>query len=101
MSFKRVMQLVGLIAGFLTAGAALIVAFFTRRMVVPARQPLWATPADMGMTFENVDFPAQDSVRLSGWFIPAAGPDRRGGATIILVHDWMWNRERIRKLKWI
>lgn len=92
MSFKRVMQLLGLLAGFLAAGAALVVAFLTRRMVAPARQPLWATPADMGMIFENVDFPAQDSVRLSGWFIPAAGPERRGGATIVLVHDWMWNR---------
>ncbi len=92
MSFKRVMQLFGLLAGLLAAGAALIVAFVTRRMIAPARQSLWATPTDMGMTFENVDFPAQDSVRLSGWFIPAAGLEIRAGATIILVHDWMWNR---------
>ncbi len=92
MTFRRVMKLVGTLAGFVVGVAAVIVAYFTRRMVSPARQSLWTTPAEMGLAYENVNFPAQDSVRLSGWFGPAAETDRRDGATIVLVHDWTWNR---------
>lgn len=91
MTFKRVMKFLGLLFGFLAGVTAVIVAWFTRRMVAPARQPLWATPSEMGLAFENVQFPAKDGVRLSGWFIPAAGSER-GGASIILVHGWAWNR---------
>lgn len=91
MTLKRVLNLLGLMAGFVAGVLAVVVAFLARRMVAPARQPLWTTPAEMGLPYENVDFPAQDSARLSGWFIPAAG-DARGGATIVLVHDWTWNR---------
>jgi dipeptidyl aminopeptidase/acylaminoacyl peptidase len=40
------------------------------------------------MDYEEVEFPARDGLRLSGWFIPAAAP----AATIILVHGWPWNR---------
>lgn len=92
MTFKRVMKLVGLLAGFVAGVTAAVVALFTRRMVAPARQPLWATPAEMGLPFETVQFPARDSVRLSGWFIPANRPSSREGATIILLHGWGWNR---------
>lgn len=92
MTFRRVIQFLGVIAGLIATAVALMVAFTTKRMVAPARQSLWADPADMGMEFENVDFPAQDSVRLSGWFIPAAKAENRDGATVIFVHDWTWNR---------
>lgn len=92
MSFRRVLQLLGLLFGFVAGIVAVVVAFFTRRMVSPSRQPLWTTPAEMGMSFENVQFPAHDGVRLSGWFIPAAKSTNRDGATIVLVHDWAWNR---------
>ena len=88
MTFRRVIQFLGVIAGLIATAVALMVAFITKRMVAPARQSLWADPADMGMEFENVDFPAQDSVRLSGWFIPAAKTENRDGATVIFVHDW-------------
>ncbi len=91
MTFKRVLQLVSLLAGFVAGVTAAMVALFTRRMVAPARQALWATPAEMGLPYENVEFPARDSVRLSGWFLPAAGSSREG-ATIMLLHGWAWNR---------
>lgn len=91
MIFRRVMKLLFFVAGLMAGVTAALVAFFARRMVAPVRQVLWATPAEMGLAFENVDFPAQDGVRLSGWFIPAGGAGREG-ATIILVHDWTWNR---------
>mgnify|MGYP003618451981 FL=1 len=92
MTFRRVMRLLGLAAGLLAGAAAVVVGLFTRRMVAPSRQPLWATPAEMGLEYENVEFPARDSVRLSGWFLPAARDGGRDGATIVLVHGWAWNR---------
>ncbi len=91
MTFRRVLKLLSLFFGFLVGLSAVVVAYFTRRMVAPARQPLWTTPAQMGMDYENVQFPAQDSVRLSGWFIPA-GTTNRAKGTIILAHGWLWNR---------
>ena len=92
MTFRRVMKILGFLMGLATAAAAIVVAYFTRRMVAPARQSLWTNPAEMGLEYENVHFPAQDSVRLSGWFIPAIKTEDRHGATLILVHDWTWNR---------
>jgi len=85
------MRLLGLLAGFAAGLTAAIVAVFTRRMIAPTRQPLWCAPTDMGLAYENVDFPARDSVRLSGWFIPAT-PVAGGNPTVILVHGWGWNR---------
>ena len=81
MTFRRVMRLLGLLAGLAAGLTAALVALFTRRMIAPARQPLWCTPDEMGLPFENVHFPARDSVRLSGWFIPAARAEG-GNATI-------------------
>lgn len=92
MTLRRVLRLLSWLMGFVAGVAAVAVAFFARRMVAPTRQLLWTSPADMGMAFETVEFPAQDSVRLSGWFIPAPKNANRGGATIVLVHDWTWNR---------
>lgn len=92
MTFRRVLKILSLLLGFLAGLSAVVVAYFTRRMVAPARQPLWTTPSQMGMDFENVQFPAQDSVRLSGWYIPAAATNQANGGTIILAHGWLWNR---------
>ncbi len=91
MTFRRVMRLLGLLAGLAAGLTAALVALFTRRMIAPARQPLWCTPDEIGLPFENVHFPARDSVRLSGWFIPAARAEG-GNATVVLLHGWAWNR---------
>lgn len=89
MLFRRainfVLWIVALLAG-LVVGLGF---FFARQVTRPPRKELWATPKDIGLDFETVDFPARDGLRLSGWFVPA-------GATlapaIILVHGWPWNR---------
>jgi pimeloyl-ACP methyl ester carboxylesterase len=39
------------------------------------------TPADVGLTYRDVEFPATDGVRLSGWYVPS-----RNGAAIVLLH---------------
>lgn len=92
MTLNRMMKLVIGLAGFVAGILAVMVAMITRRMVAPARQPVSIEPSDLGLPFENVQFPALDGVRLSGWFIPAALGTSRDGATIIFVHGWGWNR---------
>ncbi|MBK7895978.1 MAG: alpha/beta hydrolase [Anaerolineaceae bacterium] len=90
--FRRVLRwlfiLGGIAAGLMTAMAAL----FAKRLITPLRQPLWGTPDQLDMAYENVAFPATDGVRLSGWFIPAPANSPRQGATLIFSHGWGWNR---------
>src|SRR5262245_60276962 len=37
---------------------------------------LAATPAEVGLEYEDVRFSTRDGVKLHGWFIPAAGGER-------------------------
>jgi dipeptidyl aminopeptidase/acylaminoacyl peptidase len=70
-----------------------ITAFFARFLIKPPRQRLWMTPADLGLPFEEVHFPARDGLRLSGWFIPSKRANKQGAdTTVIMVHGWPWNR---------
>lgn len=92
MTFNRMVKILLGLAGFVAGIIAVIVAMVTRRMVAPARQPVRLQPSDLGLPFENVQFPALDGVRLSGWFIPAAVGTSRDGATLMFVHGWGWNR---------
>jgi uncharacterized protein len=92
MHFRRALRwffwVIGLLLGLIGAIAAL----FTKWMVSPSRQPLWVTPGELGLDYEEVHLPAQDGVRIAGWFVPARTDAGRKGATIILVHGWLWNR---------
>ena len=91
MNFRRSIRwffwLLGLIVGIVTALAFAI----AKRLVNPPRPALWATPGDLGLAYDDIQFPAQDGVRIAGWFIPAADTTRKG-ATIVLIHGWPWNR---------
>ena len=40
-----------------------------------------ATPADVGLAYRSVEFPATDGVTLSGWYVPS-----RNNAAIALLH---------------
>jgi uncharacterized protein len=44
--------------------------------VQPLRAPVMHSPAEHGLDYEDVTFPARDGVPLEGWFIPAAGSNR-------------------------
>lgn len=90
--FRRVLRWLFLLSGFIVGSVVAIAAVFARRMISPPRQRLWATPADLGLAYEDVHFPAQDGLRLSGWFLPAPADSRRKDGTIVLVHGWPWNR---------
>ncbi len=91
-TFRRALRWFFGLAGFVLGIISAISAFAARMMIAPARQNLWATPLRCDLPYEAVQFPAQDGLRVSGWFIPAKGGTERHGATIILVHGWQWNR---------
>ncbi|MGZ8562574.1 MAG: alpha/beta hydrolase [Candidatus Limnocylindria bacterium] len=67
----------------------------SRRIVSPGRRPFLpaegepATPADLGIAYEDVRFTTDDGVTLSGWLIPAGRETR---ATVVLMHGYSWNR---------
>jgi dipeptidyl aminopeptidase/acylaminoacyl peptidase len=91
--FRRALRIFLLVAGVIAGMITVISAFFLRLLLSPPRQRLWTTPAQLGLPFEDVNFPARDGLRLSGWFIPRKRATKRGPATtIILVHGWPWNR---------
>lgn len=62
---------------------------FAGVMMDGVRQPVDRTPAEVGLAYEDVSFPATDGVPLRGWFIPAAEPQ---SPTVVWVHGWPWNR---------
>ncbi len=67
----------------------------SRRMVSPGRRPFLpaegepATPADLGLAYEDVRFTTDDGVTLSGWLIPAG---RETLAAVVLMHGFSWHR---------
>ncbi|MFZ0545290.1 MAG: alpha/beta fold hydrolase [Candidatus Promineifilaceae bacterium] len=91
--FRRALRIFILIAGVVAGMITVITAFFVRLLVSPPRQRLWTTPSGLGLPFEEIQFPARDGLRLSGWFIPRKRANNQGSdTTIILVHGWPWNR---------
>lgn len=86
-TIRLALFLIGLFAGLITA----VSYFFARNIIKPPQKKLWAFPSDIGMDYEDVQFPARDGVRISGWFIPAAS-GTQNGATLIITHGWLWNR---------
>ncbi len=90
--FRRVLRALFLLTGVLAGLIVAVAALFARHLINPPRQKLWVTPGELGMPYDNVQFPALDGIRLNGWFIPAPAESRRKGATIIMVHGWPWNR---------
>lgn len=91
-TFRRSLRWFFALAGFVLGLATAVSAYIARTMIAPSRQQLNLTPQSMGLTFEDVEFPAQDGLRVSGWFIPSVSEIGGSRATIILVHGWQWNR---------
>ncbi|MDP9440362.1 MAG: alpha/beta hydrolase [Actinomycetota bacterium] len=77
---RAVLVLLGvLVLGYLGTGLIVVL-----RMTSPRRRPPGATPADVGLAYEDVELGSTDGVRLSGWWVPAEGSRRAA----ILVHGW-------------
>jgi pimeloyl-ACP methyl ester carboxylesterase len=53
------------------------------------RSPVLRSPADHGLDFEDVTFPAEDGTPLEGWFVPA---DRAGAGVVIVNHPRFFSR---------
>ncbi|MER8572011.1 hypothetical protein NKG99_09300 [Mesorhizobium sp. M1409] len=47
-----------------------LIAGLVSAMANPARSPILRSPADDGIAFSDVFFPAMDGVTIEGWFIP-------------------------------
>lgn len=94
--FQRAIRLFFFLVGLGIGLLAAVTAYLVRQLVKPPRQHIWATPRDVGLKYEDVQFPARDGARVSGWFIPGAtsDTDQETGKrpTVLLVHSWMWNR---------
>lgn len=79
---RRWLRTVGPVAGVvvLTVVTALVVSPAIAATNVP-RPALGATPADVGLTAEDVEIPTSDGVRLAAWYVPS-----RNGAAVVLLH---------------
>lgn len=90
--FRRVMRLILFLLGLFGGAVLVFVAFISRHLINPPRQRLWALPSDAGLNYHDVEFPARDGLRLSGWFLPVDQDASSPRPTVILVHGWTWNR---------
>jgi predicted alpha/beta-fold hydrolase len=58
------------VASLVIAVLLLLGYVFSRSVIHLDRQPVPKTPADYGMTYQKVDFAAEDNVKLKAWLIP-------------------------------
>jgi fermentation-respiration switch protein FrsA (DUF1100 family) len=82
---KKILSMIWLLlagVGLLYFGVLAIMYFLQPGMVYFPTREMEATPAQIGLAYEEIEFPAADAVRLHGWFIPAE-PAR---ATILFCH---------------
>lgn len=84
---------------YLIGGIVLFVLYIRyleyRSIFYPSRKIL-ATPADIGLSFEDVYLKTQDGVTIHGWFIPSAGAK----ATLIFLHGNAGNiGDRLEKIQ--
>ncbi|HEV8252460.1 MAG TPA: alpha/beta fold hydrolase [Candidatus Limnocylindria bacterium] len=93
---RGVLGWVGRIAAAVTFGyLGYLTVEGSRRIVSPGRRPFLpeegdpATPADIGLAYEDVRFTTDDGVTLSGWLVPAARETR---AAVVLMHGFSWHR---------
>ncbi len=62
-------------------GVGLLVVY---RMTAPRHRAPEATPADVGLAYEEAWLESTDAIRLKGWWVPTGGSPR----TAVLVHGW-------------
>jgi len=55
------------------------------------RSPIWHSPSEANLDYEDVTFPSLDGVPLEGWFIPASGSNK----LIIANHPMGFSRSGI------
>lgn len=75
--------LVVLVVGYFGAGL-----FVASRLTAPSQAPMEATPAAVGLDFQNVRLQSTDGLELAGWWVPRDGASRAA----ILVHGFGGNK---------
>jgi uncharacterized protein len=63
-------------------GIALFLYLYQDRMVFVPHRGLEATPATVGLTFEDVELTTEDGIRVHGWYLPAPHP----APTLLFFH---------------
>ncbi len=53
------------------------------------------TPETVGISYQEVEIPTKNNRRLHGWWIPAEGQGEKEAPTLILVHGWGHNAEKM------
>ena len=61
------------------------------RLSAPVRKPLEATPAEVGLSYREVDLRSTDGLSLRAWWIEGATPSRAA----VLVHGWGGDRSSL------
>ncbi len=87
MTFLGILIGIGVLAFLLDAGLS--------RMYQNPRACHQATPAQFGMGFEEVRFPTRNQRMLYGWWIRATAGRSERVPTLVLVHGWGRNVERM------
>src|ERR671910_1394904 len=76
---RTLVSLVALALGYL--GFGLLVVLW---MTGPKRRSPWATPASVGLEYEEVEVLSTDGIRLRSWWVPA----RNSSKAAVLVPGW-------------
>ena len=79
MFIRTLLFVLVLVAGYLGVGLYVVL-----RMTSPRRWRSEATPASVGLGYEEVELRSTDGVRLSGWWAPAEGSSRAA----VLIPGW-------------
>lgn len=91
----RLVAVLLIVSGALTLGYASVSIYMATQLVYTPPIPIATTPANLGLEYRDVSFPAHDDhVLLRGWFIPGVLHDGRltSQRTIIVVHGTRQNR---------
>jgi pimeloyl-ACP methyl ester carboxylesterase len=86
----RMKKALAFLLGLLVAATVFVAAVYIPSKVIHAeRVPITRTPAEVGLEFEDVVLePADQSIRLAAWWMPAASPR----ALLVFVHGGASNR---------
>jgi len=76
----------------LTIGISLFIASHSYKF---PKEPNKYTPAKYGFEFEEISIPTENNKNLYGWWVPAENPEKKNLPTIILIHGWSRNVDRM------
>ena len=70
---RRILRLLASLV-FILGSVALVIPFLLNSLLYFPFREIEATPSELGLSFEDVEIPTEDGLRLHGWWIPARTP---------------------------